>query len=182
MLEAGEPAGTLEVLADVKAVPRRTVIYLDLASTRRESMQRIVGSLLDQIDTLSALPGLEVVRADPAPRTVVGPGATSEQLNAVLSALFILETEGVDEVRTLRRDFLEAQAARQEAPDVLRQAAIELEHDLRRRQTDALLLWLADQGLSDGPRLLILANDNLGLQLASFYGNDPRDEPAVPRD
>lgn len=172
-LEAGQPGGSLEVLAEAEAIPRRTVIYLDLASTRRESMQRIVGSLLDQVDALSGLPGLEIVRADPTPRTLVGPGATSEELNAVLSALFVLESDGADEVSTLRRDFLERQATRQEVPGVLRRVAIELELELRRRQQDALLLWLADQGFSDGPRLLILTNDDLGLQLASFYGDDP---------
>lgn len=151
--------------------PERIVVYLDANGSRADSLQRVVSALIEQVDAglLPPTTRVEIVRADPVPRTLVAAGSSSAETAAMLAGLSIRREQDLDEVALLRRDYLLQRAGGLEEPSALRRRAMALEVEIRRRELDELILWIAAQGEPSGPRLLFLLNDNLGLGMSEFY-------------
>jgi VWFA-related protein len=74
-----------------------------------------------------------------------------------------------DEVARLRSEYLAELDAGNEAPAVLAEEAHRLEVEHRRARRDELLAWVAAQGRTSGRRVLVLLDDNLGLDAEAFY-------------
>jgi VWFA-related protein len=152
----------------------RSVLYLDLASSRVGSIQRLASALGDRGQELVGLGDFEIVEANPAPRSLPK-AAGSDELEQTLNRLFLRSGEG-HEVAALRAQFLdELRRSPAEAVDLAR-GAHRLEVEVRRRQLDTLIAWVAAQQSPRGPHLLVLANDDLGLDGRGFY------EGALPED
>ena len=151
--------------------PERIVVYLDATGARPDSLQRVVSALVEQSEagTLPPTSRVEIVRADPVPRTLVAAGSSSDETTSALTGLFLRQAQDSDEVAQLRRDYLEQRARGLEEPSALQHQAMSLEVELRRRELDELVLWIAAQGEPSGPRILFLLNDNLGLAMRGFY-------------
>ncbi len=163
----GAPVDAERISLAAPSGPVRVVLYIDHAASRASSVQRLVSSLLDQSERLLDLPELEIVEADPVPQTMPRV-ASVEELERSLNRVF-LRREDSDEVAQLRSSFL-AEVRKGEEPHlVIAEAAYGLELDLRRDQLDGLLEWVAAQGPSREPKILMLLNDNLGLEAKDFY-------------
>jgi hypothetical protein len=197
----------VERLAPAGAGPLRVVVYIDYPSSRPVSVQELATALVLQSERLAAMPGLEIVEADPDPRAMPR-WRTREELEQSVSRLAL--RAGDDEIGALRGEFLAGLTALSlgrpvgggssgdaatEAPDdgaadgsaldgdtpqALAEAAYRFEIERRRERNDVLLDWVAAQGRSVERRLLVLLNDNLGLDSAEFYrSHTPGAKPAL---
>ncbi len=141
----------------------QTLIYLDLALTTSSSVHQLANALLGQLDELLAPGSVEIVVADPAPRTILPPTRDPELVEAALRRL----ATGEDAASALverRRLFaserqIEISRARsgQSAASAERTAglqarlqqmatdAIRDEEAMRRNQVDTLVAFLADR-------------------------------------
>ncbi len=141
----------------------QTLVYVDFALTTSSSVQQLANALLGQLDELLALGSVEIVAADPAPRTILPPTRDSELAEAALSRL-ATGAEAASALVERRRLFaserqIEISRARQgqssatdgptaELEARLRQMAtdaIREEAAMRRRQIDTLVAFLADR-------------------------------------
>ena len=167
VLLGGAAVEGVERIAPGAAGPLRIVLYLDYPSARPASVQALASTLTEQSDRLAAMAGLEIVEADPDPRPMER-WRTREELEQNVSRLALRGAED-DEVANLRREFLAALEEGAESPQLLAEEAYRVELEHRRARLDTLLAWTAAQGRSSGRRLLVLLDDNLGLDAAAFY-------------
>ena len=166
--EAGAPR---RVLGVETGKPWRVVIYVDriLAGTR--SVRGAAGLLASQVRELTALGSVEIVVAEPEPRTLLPPTRDPIVVDEALSQL-LLTGEGRDDLRMLRQRFLEEVGAPterlEEQADRLDEA-VAAEVRLAGRQQDLLLEWLADSRAPNGPRALFLVSDGFDLDPRAPY-------------
>jgi VWFA-related protein len=173
--------------------PWRVVIYVDRVLSGSRTLRGAAGALAALAREVSALGPVEIVVAEPEPRVFLTATRESKGLDNSLSRLW-LQSEGRDELRALRRRFLEESEARAEggegttpesstaaavatgsggasAEEAAREAA-ETEVRLVRGRLDAMVEWLvANRG--QGPGLLFWVNDGFDLDAASFYHATP---------
>ena len=170
---AADLEGRLELLVDGTAVEVeaiavadegwQTLVYIDFALTTSSSVHQLANALLGQQGDLLALGSVEIVVADPAPRTILPPTRDPELAEAALSRL-ATEEEAASAIALRRRLFaserqLEISRARQgqsvansertaELEARLQQMAadaIREEEAMRRNQVDTLIAFLADR-------------------------------------
>lgn len=151
--------------------PWRVVIYVDriLAGTR--SVRGAAGLLAAQARELTALGPVEVVVAEPEPRSILPPTRDPLALDEALSRL-LLTGEGRDDLRVLRQRFLEEVGAPTDRPEELADhlnEAVTAEARLVGRQQDLLLEWLADFRGQEGPRALFLISEGFDLDPRAPY-------------
>jgi len=179
-------AGDLEIILGGKTAPaqgildpstkKRVVIYLEQTLSSAGSTQRAVGLLAATARVLTELGPVEVISADPVPRTILPPTEDPTALDAALNQA-ALNGEEQNSLRTLRDRFFQrllyfrgrppSEDHNRELTDLVAEA-VQAEEDLLTRQQDFLLSWLAeDRGA--GHRVLILATDGFALEPSDFY-------------
>ena len=154
--------------------PWRVVVYVDRILSGSRSVRGAAGLLAARVRELTALGTVEIVVAEPEPRSVLPPTRDPIVLDEALSQL-LLTGEGRDELRILRQRFLEEVGASAEDPEDLEDLADRLdeavaaEARLAGRQHDLLLEWLAESRGADGPRALFLVSDGFDLDPRTPY-------------
>ncbi|MDX1501738.1 MAG: VWA domain-containing protein [Thermoanaerobaculia bacterium] len=167
VLVAGEPRQVLGV-DPVAASAWQVLVYLDAPLATPEGVHRALRLLADRADLLVGLGPVELVAADPLPRTLLAPTGDPETLRRALAGA-VDECVSTGELLWLRQRYsaspADAPAARSEAETA--------ETELTLRQNQALLHWL-QRGPAGGQRLLVLVRDGYDLRAGDFYrGDDP---------
>ncbi|MES1243729.1 MAG: VWA domain-containing protein [Acidobacteriota bacterium] len=173
--EGGAPR---RVLGIETGKPWRVVVYVDRILTGTRSVRGAAGLLAAQARELTALGPVEVVVAEPEPRSVLPPTRDPVVLDEALSRL-LFTGEGRDDLRVLRQRFLEEVGAPAERPEELADRldeAVAAEARLAGRQQDLLLEWLAGSRGPDGPRALFLVSDGFDLDPRAPYLAEVADE------
>ncbi|HYO16641.1 MAG TPA: VWA domain-containing protein [Thermoanaerobaculia bacterium] len=156
--------------------PWRVVVYVDRLLSGSRTLRGAAGALAGQARLLAALGPVDVVVAEPEPRLVLAASREPAALDDALSRLW-LSAEGRDDVRGLRRRFLEQIEATAEAGRAaLAAEAAEEEARLVRRQQERMIEWLIRREAGDGPRVLFLVSDGFDVDPAAFY----RREAGIP--
>jgi Ca-activated chloride channel homolog len=168
VLEDGQPRPILELAPFSR--PWRIAIYVDRVLTGSRTLRAAAGSLAERTAELAALGTVEVIVAEPQPRTVLSPTRDVHAIDEALSKLW-LGGEGRDDVRVLRQAFLADGGEEGEDLADRIQEAVEAEARLVRRQQDALAEWLAAQQ-GEGPRALLLVSDGFDVDPARFYQSE----------
>ncbi len=188
-LEIFEAGNAAEVLSAEPVAPGSwsIVIYLDTAQSGETQIRRLARQLGDGLDALLALGTIEIVVADPDPRSLLLPTRDPARVGDALERM-ALRPESEDAVRARRRSFLsrleeiQLRKARNETegvdPGPPALAALRDEIAMRRAQQDGLLSFLAERGPATSPRALVLLSDPLALDPLDFYG--PRVEDEAP--
>ncbi|MEE8522627.1 MAG: tetratricopeptide repeat protein [Thermoanaerobaculia bacterium] len=171
------------------------VVYFDAVLSTHRGLRWAATSLADRIERLTALGTVELVWADPFPKTLVEPTRDSAPLHLQLAEIAQFGN-GRDELVTLRYQFLEeltAGADLEMAPRELTRRVAAEEVRLVRRQQDALLTWLTRGEPHHNPsaepsarKLLVLVSNGYDLDPDAFYmdavaaadGGEPADAPA----
>ncbi len=159
------PVRRVEPLA-ASGAPWRQVLYFDQLLSDRPTLRRAADVLATHAEALTGLGTVEIVAADPEPRLLL-PATRDSALLAQVLARLALEAGGRDEIGRLRRELL----IETSHPGRLIAEARRRESDLRRRQADRLMIWLADhgEGGSNSPRALWLTDGALALPNAAFF-------------
>lgn len=167
-------------LSPLSGSPWRVVIYVDRVLTGSRSMRAAAGTLAAQSKALAALGSVEVVVAEPEPRTALPSTREAPAIDEALSRLW-LEGDGRDDVRLLRQRFADglAGASQDIAAGLAEEAALE-EERLVRHQQERLAEWLVRQPASEEPRLLILISDGFDVDPGAFYRSRVSGMPAAP--
>jgi Ca-activated chloride channel family protein len=156
--------------------PWRVVVYVDRVLSGSRTMRGAAGALAGQARLLTALGPVDVVVAEPEPRLVLSASREPGAVDDALSRLW-LAAEGRDDVRGLRRRFLEQVEATAEAGRAaLAAEAAEEEVRLVRRQQERMAEWLVRRDAGEVPRVLFLVSDGFDVDPAAFY----RREAGVP--
>lgn len=146
---------------------RRVTLYLDAALSSRSSLQRAANDLIPVLDELLTEAELEIVTADPNPRTLLPATRRPDAARNALDRVF-LTLESEDALERVRREFRDLREPSLEE----RRDAAELETAMLRRQFDRLLLWLDAQPASaaeGADHVLVLVHDALDLNPTDFY-------------
>ncbi len=159
-------------LDNAEGEPWEMVIYLDAALTNRRGLRWAAATLAERLAELTAYGSVEVVLADPFPRTLLAATRDRVALHAELSRIAQL-AEGRDELVALRYAVLK-ELEESDDPAALAERAAGEERRIVRRQLDALLAWLtADErrggSTGSGRRALFLANAGWDLEPQDFY-------------
>jgi Ca-activated chloride channel family protein len=166
-----EDGASLRVLGLETGKPWRVVVYVDRILSSMRSVRGAAGLLATQVRELTALGTVEILIAEPEPRTVLPPTRDPIAVDEALSRL-MLTGEGRDDLRMLRQRFLEEVGAPAERPEDLADRlgeAVAAETRLAGRQHDFLLEWLAESRGADGPRALFLVSDGFDLDPRTPY-------------
>lgn len=151
--------------------PWSFVLYFDRRLTSPYEAGWAAGELVAVSERLTDLGRVEVVVADPEPRSILEPTRDPELLGSVLAEIALFP-EGEDhELLKLRDEFL-AELAKSDPdvdPEELAAFAVEEEARLVRRQLDGLVTWLAGVRAEGPRRALLLANAGFDLDPESFY-------------
>lgn len=145
---------------DPETVPWSVVLYFDLVLGDRVEVSWAADTLSRNLPELTRRGEVEVVVADPEPRTVVSPTRDGGAIQEVLERMaFFPETEDALVEARLARGAAEARLARAAAEegDAHKSdgGATPLERGLVRDRLDALLLTLADRAPGAEPRRLV---------------------------
>lgn len=174
---AGEPRPVISVSAFGPAqhladhAPWNFVLYFDRSLTSPYEAGWAAGELVAAIGRLTDLGRVEVVVADPEPRTVLEPTRDAELLGSVLAEIALFPEGDDHELLKLRDEFL-AELAKGDSeidPAELAAFAIAEEARLVRRQLDGLVTWLAGAAVEGPRRVVFLANAGFDLDPQSFY-------------
>lgn len=178
-LIGGEPA---PLVAVDPAAQRRVVIYLDQVLSTGSSLQRAAGLLGATAGSLTQLGEVEIVSADPLPKSLLPPTTDPAAMDAALSQIALSGAEQ-GTLRTLRERLFQRllhlrgrpaaagpqqQGREREIVDLVNEA-VAAEEELLQRQQDALLSWLASTPADGRHRILILVSDGFDLEPRSFY-------------
>ena len=193
---AGRTAEVLSVEAiDPAERPFEVVVFLDSAVSSRVGIQRLARTLQDHVETLTRLGDVEIVVADPEPRTIQPPTRDIAFLEQALDRLSLRAT-AEDAIRQRRRSFWlrfeewrrsrsnpatsasrtsndaatgDTDADGTRDPIELARQALSDEVAMLRVQRDAVLSWLGDRGPATRPRLLFFYSEPLGHDPLDFY-------------
>ena len=150
--------------------PWRLLLYFDLELSSSESVRWAASAFADRAATLVELGEVEVVVADPEPRTVLAPTRDADLLDQTLSGIF-LDRRGDSEILSLRERFL---IERQESEELSTAEAAEVlvgeEIRLVGEMQDALLDTLIEQLPGTARRALFLVSDGFDESPEAFYG------------
>jgi tetratricopeptide (TPR) repeat protein len=150
--------------------PWRLLLYFDLELSSTASIRWAASALADRAMTLAELGEVEVVVADPDPRTVLAPTRDADLLDQTLSGIF-LDRRGESEILSLREQFL---IERQEAEELSAAEAVEVlvgeEIRLVGGMQDALLDILIEELPGTARRALLLVSDGFDEMPEVFYG------------
>ena len=174
--EDGEPRRVLEVAP--AAGSYRVVVWVDRVLARSVTVMGATNALADRAAELAALGEVEVIVAEPEPRSLLAPSRQPAAINDALSRAFF-DAEGRDDLRALRRRFLADEgAAATDEPDEIDETdtgfaeraaeSAAAEARLVAQQGDRLVEWLAQRG-GDGPGVLFLVADGWDLEPRAFY-------------
>ncbi len=132
--------------------PTRIVLYFDLVLAADGDVAWSADRLLEHLDDLVSRGEVELVVADPRPRTLVYPTRDAEALQDALVQLS-LRPEGDDALVSLRLQALqEIQAAAPDELEALGRLDAAREAALVQERLDTLLLALVERGAEAGPR------------------------------
>jgi Ca-activated chloride channel family protein len=174
VLVDGEARPVVEVAPEMP--PWRVVVYVDRVLSSSRTMRAAAGALAGQAGLLAALGPVDVVVAEPEPRVVLSASRKPAELDDALSRLW-LSAEGRDDVRGLRRRFLEQLQGTSEAERAaLATESAGAEVRLVRRQQERMVEWLVRREAGEGPRVLFLVSDGFDVDPAAFY----RREAGIP--
>jgi Ca-activated chloride channel family protein len=170
----GQAQSVVEIAPE--SPPWRVVVYVDRVLTGSRTMRGAAGALASQVRALAALGPVDVVVAEPEPRVVLSASRDLAVLDDALSRLW-LSAEGRDDVRGLRRRFVEQlQGTAEAGRPALAVEAAEAEARLVRRQQELMAEWLVRRKAGEGPRVLFLVSDGFDVDPAAFY----RREAGIP--
>ncbi len=149
----------------VDAPSWEVTVFIEAEVSSPGAVRRLADLLIAQLDSLTRFGSLRVVRAAPEPRSAVVPAADKALLERSLYELYF-EPGASDRIRQRRTQWW-----REPIPDRRRQQA-DQEARLLRDRRDTLLAWLAEEGPSEAPRLLLLLDEGIGLQSIQYYRPD----------
>lgn len=174
VVEDGEPRRVVEVAP--AAGSYRVVVWVDRVLAGPATVMAATNALADRAADLAALGEVEVIVAEPEPRSLLAPSRQPAAINDALSRAFF-DADGRDDLRALRRRFLA-----DGAPEGFAERAAEAADDEARlvaRQGDRMAEWLARRG-GQGPGVLFLVADGWDLEPRAFYlGRAPAAERAA---
>lgn len=174
VLVDGEARPAVDIAPELP--PWRVVVYVDRVLTGSRTLRGASGALAGQAGLLTTLGPVDVVVAEPEPRVVLAASREPSAVDDALSRLW-LSAEGRDDVRHLRRRFLEQLEGTPEAGRAaLAAEGAEEEVRLVRRQQERMTEWLVRREAGEGPRVLFLVSDGFDVDPAAFY----RREAGVP--
>ena len=172
--EDGEERPVVSVEQAGEAEPWRLVVWFELPLATPEGVRWAADALAERAADLVELGTVEVVVADPEPRTVLPPARDAEALVRALAAI-AQEARAGDELVRLRRavarELAGAAPADAEEADLARTAAAEEARFVEER-ADALLVRLAAIAAEPGTgsrRALLLVAAGWDLDPAAFY-------------
>lgn len=172
LYEAGRPVEILALAPGPQAPPRIT-LYFDAVLAGPGTYRRGADALAAAADELTGLGEVEVVIADPEPRSVLVTGdglALAERLGwlgASDRGRQALVTLRQRTLRSLRPRAGPSPPAAAEAAELVRRA-IDEELEIVAGQQQHLLAWAAE-ARGDGPRVLVLVADGYDLDPTAFY-------------
>ncbi|MEE2776756.1 MAG: hypothetical protein VYE73_08330 [Acidobacteriota bacterium] len=179
ILENGVPRRVTSLQRLRTAGDWRIVVYFDAPLSRSRTM-RLAGQQLGQYaETLTTIGLVEVVVADPKPRTIFGPEQNERLLERVLAEVEADEL-ATDLLRSNRQVFKDLGAALPNN-DSRRQHHLHEEEDLVRGRVDHLLRLTSD-GCDDRPCLLVLVSDGFSDRPASYFLGADRLDPSARRE
>ncbi len=150
----GEPRPVVSLdLPGETAAPARIVLYFDLVLADEGQVAWAASQLLDHLDDLVSRGEIELVVADPRPRTLVYPTRDAAALETALARL-ALQPRGEDALVTLRLQALQELRSAQgtEERAALRRLDAAREVTLFQRRLDTLLLALVERGAGSSAR------------------------------
>jgi hypothetical protein len=156
----------------------RILVYVDGPLSRPRTVRLATLRLGSDARRLTDLGTVEVVVADPEPRTVIGPTRDPVPVADALSK--IGEAAGTDRIQALRSAFGEVEPGLGPG-DARRTEALGREVELVRQRVDHLLLQAA-RGCEGDPCALFLVSDGFHEDPATFYLGEKRlEDPSQPR-
>ncbi len=161
-----------------EAEPWNLLIYLDTTLQGDKELRWAAGLLGEQVEALVALGEVEIVVADPRPRTLLESTGDKDAIGQALSS-WALEAVGDNALTTLRDAVLEA--SDEEALDP--RELIALETAVVQDRLDAFLLRLAQSPPASPRRAVIPLGLGFDLHPEIFYlppGTDPAPPPDAP--
>ncbi|HKF44620.1 MAG TPA: hypothetical protein VKG01_16095 [Thermoanaerobaculia bacterium] len=155
----------------------RQVLYLDASLLRKQSVKKVCEIFAKNLDPMLARGPLEIVLADPEPRSVLASTDQAAEVRETLASL-ARKAYGRDRLYDVRTDFVPGASAKSamgsESDKLSRtmraKAAMQEEVQLVRQSFEALQRWAAAR-LDRNPAVLYLANDGFDLVLSDFYRN-----------
>jgi hypothetical protein len=170
--EVSPAAPPAEVLARMPQI-----LYLDASLLQKKSVKKVCEITAKSLDALLARGPIEIVLADPEPRTVLPGTADPAPVRAALASL-AKTAQGRDRLLDVRADFLPgASPIKGKGPELdslekhmHARAAMQEEVHLVRQSLERLGKWA---GLREDrrPAILYLASDGFDLVLSDFYRN-----------
>lgn len=150
--------------------PWEIVLYFDLGLANSAAVRWAASALAEWVPELAALGRVEIVLADPTPRTVLAPSHDAEIIHGVLSQLALFP-EGDDELVELRSAFMDEIRSGEPVlpPDALVPHFVAEEVRIVRRSQDQLLTRLVEPGEEGVCRALFLVSGGFDLDPAEFY-------------
>lgn len=157
---------------DPAAEPWTFVVWLDLALSDTATIRWTANHLARHAEALTALGTVEVVIADPEPRSLLSPTRDGAILAGVLSQVALQPPLGEDLLRSLRAAYLAARddpALASDLPPPAEAAPVLAAEELRvvREQLDAVTTWLLRRR-STARRALFLANNGWDVDPGAF--------------
>jgi hypothetical protein len=149
----------------------RVLIYVDVPTSRARTVKLATQRLGSLAQELTNLGRVEVVLADPEPRTVLELDREATPLAGRLAEI-ASSGAGGDEIKKLRDAFAELEPSLSPA-DPRRAEALRREVELVRGRVDRLLLRVA-AGCEGEPCALLLVTDGFYLEPAAFYLGEHR--------
>ncbi len=153
------------------------ILYLDASLLQKQSVKRVCEMTAKNLDALLARGPLEIVLADPEPKTVLPGTADPAPARAALASL-AKTGQGRDRLLDVRADFLPGaspiQSKGKDLNDLEKRmharAAMQEEVHLVRQSLERLGKWASSRA-DRRPGVLYLASDGFDLVLSDFYRN-----------
>jgi Ca-activated chloride channel homolog len=164
----GSRAAVVDRVEGADGYPGGVVLYFDYGLSRSGPIQQLAGALVDRVDELLRLGPVEVVVADPDPRTILPSSDRPAMVRQTLERVFV-GTVTEDSLEGRRRRFLDQLARNPGDAAALAGEAIADEVAMLQRQQDVLLLWANERGSAGEPTLLLLVHEGIGTDPLGFY-------------
>ena len=170
VVEDGAPRQVTSLKLLTEAGDWRSVIYIDTPLAKSRTIRMACLALGEHIENLTAVGTVEIVVADPTPRSFLPPSRQPRILEEALTRLATSEFAG-SQLATQRREFKRAREETADAPSP--EEALRAELRLVRERADHLLR-LAAQGGDGRPSFLFLISDGYYEDPSEFYlGSSP---------
>jgi Ca-activated chloride channel family protein len=184
VLEDGSPTELVSLTPPDAGTPWQLTIYFDYRISSPDSVRRAANLLARQVERLTGLGAVEIVVADPEPRTLLFATRDAELVELTLGKI-ALEEGLEDELTRGRLTFLvKRENGGLSTEELLGEAREALGEELRLlvQQHDALIGWVAEPPVSIGPRAVFLVSDALGLDPLKFYQPEVDKDPRLALD